>query len=114
MFRLLSLFLLAPTIAFAQDPFKDTAADVNKKMVKLFGSGGFRGLPSYGTGILISNKGLILTVANHLLDTPDLRVHLYDGTRYHAKVVVIEPVLDAAIIKLEVPNAEELERLDLP
>ena len=93
---------------------KATAADVNRKMVKLFGSGGFRGLPSYGSGILISNKGLILTVANHLLDTQDLRVHLYDGTRYHAKVVVIEPVLDVALIKLDVPNPDDLERLDLP
>src|SRR5260221_194208 len=99
----ISLSILVVTVAHAQDPFKDTAAEVNKKMVKVYGSGGFRGLPAYGTGILISPKGHILTSANHLLDTQDLRVHLGDGTRYHAKVVVIEPVLDAAIIRLDIP-----------
>lgn len=109
----IALLLLAPALAAAQQPFKDTAAEVNQKLVKLYGSGGYAGLPAYGTGILISPKGMILTVANHLLDTQDLRVHLYDGTRYHAKVVVIEPVLDVAIVKLDLPN-EELERLDLP
>ncbi len=116
MIRLLiaaSIFLQA-SIAWGQDAFKTTAQEVNKRMVKVYGSGGFRGLPAYGSGILISPKGLILTVANHLLDTQDLRVHLYDGSRYHAKVVVIEPVLDAAIIRLDVPNKEEYERLDLP
>ncbi len=110
---IVTVVLLAGWIR-AQDPFKDTAAEVNKKMVKVYGSGGFRGLPAYGTGILISPKGMILTSANHLLDTQDLRVHLADGTRYHAKVVVIEPVLDAAIIRLDIPNKEELERLELP
>src|SRR5207244_3960199 len=110
----LVLIFVSASSARAQDPFKDSAAEVNKRMVKVYGSGGFRGLPAYGTGILISPKGYILTVANHLLDTQDLRVHLYDGNRYHAKVVVIEPVLDAAIIRLDIPNKDELERLDLP
>ncbi len=107
------LLLAAASPALAQKSFRETAQEVNKRVVKVYGSGGYRGLPDYGSGILISPKGYILTVANHLLDTQDLRVHLYDGTRYHAKVVVIEPVLDAAIIRLDLPK-EELERLDLP
>src|SRR5205814_2070578 len=57
------------------------AEQVNQKMVKLFGSGGFRGLNSYGTGIIISPDGYVLTVASPLLDTADLRVHLADGRR---------------------------------
>jgi serine protease Do len=100
--------------AWSQAPFQETAAEVNRRLVKIYGSGGFRGLPAYGTGIVVSNKGHILTVANHLLDTPDLRVHLFDGTRYQAKVVVMEPVLDAALIKIDVPDAAEYDRLDLP
>src|SRR5262245_15781950 len=106
------LILAGPVLG--QQSFTETAQEVNKRVVKVYGSGGYRGLPAYGTGILISNKGHILTVANHLLDTQDLRIHLYDGTRYHAKVVVIEPVLDAAIIKLDIPNKDEYEKLDLP
>src|SRR5712691_8158438 len=62
-----------------QQTFNTVAGQVNKKMVKLFGAGGFKGLPSYGTGILVSPDGFILTVNNHILATTDLRVHLYDG-----------------------------------
>ncbi len=85
----------------AQNPVTDTARDVNRKLVKLFGAGGFKGLPSYGTGILISPKGFIVTVNNHILTTSDLRVHLYDGRSYHAKVVAREPDLDLAVLKIE-------------
>ena len=70
-------------------------------MVKLFGSGGFTGLVSYGTGVLVSPDGYVLTVAGHMLDTQDLRVHLSDGRRFHAKVAVIEPELDAALVKID-------------
>ncbi len=111
---LLASLQWAGAVLYAQSPFQETVVEVNRKMVKLYGSGGFRGLPAYGTGILISPKGHILTAANHLLETPDLRVHLYDGSRYQAKVIVIEPVLDVALVKIEVADAGEYDRLDLP
>lgn len=88
-------------IAFAQQPFTPVAAEVNKKLVKLFGAGGFKGLPSYGTGILVSDKGHILTCNNHILSTTDLRVHLYDGRFYQARVVAREPELDLALARIE-------------
>lgn len=92
---------LAPTRSSAQAPVTDLAAQVNKKLVKLFGAGGFKGLPSYGTGILVSAKGHILTCNNHILTTADLRVHLYDGRFYHARVIYREPELDVALCKIE-------------
>jgi serine protease Do len=85
----------------AEDSFAKIAAEVNRKVVKLYGAGGFQGLSSYGTGVLISPDGYILTVASHMLVTQDLRVHLWDGRRYHAKVVVAEPELDAALVKMD-------------
>jgi len=94
------LLLVAVTLP-AQQSFTSVAGEVNKKMVKLFGAGGFKGLPSYGTGILVSPKGFILTVNNHILATSDLRVHLYDGRFYHAKVLAKEPELDVALLKIE-------------
>lgn len=97
-------FALALTIAgaiVAQTPVTQTARDVNRKLVKLYGAGGFKGLPSYGTGVLIAPKGYILTVNNHILTTSDLRVHLYDGRSYHAKVIAREPDLDLAVLKIE-------------
>src|SRR4249919_2623039 len=77
-FAAVAFVLLAVSALPAQDSFTQTAAEVNKKMVKLFGAGGFKGMPSYGTGFLVSGDGYILTVNNHILGTPDLRVHLAD------------------------------------
>src|SRR5258708_23503719 len=97
---LIGYLAAAGTPAIAQSPFHEVSRQVNQKLVKVYGSGGFRGLADYGTGILISPDGFVLTAASHLLDTPDLRVHLSDGRRCQAKVVVIEPELDAALIKI--------------
>lgn len=82
------------------DSFADVSKKVNKRMVKLFGSGGFKGLVSYGSGVLVSPQGHILTSASPMLDTKDLRVHLYDGRRYHATVLYTEPTLDMALVKI--------------
>lgn len=98
-------FLLAGTIALtpahAQDSVNPVTAAVNKKMVKLFGIGGFKGLPSYGTGIVVSPKGHILTVNNHILNTPGILVHLSDGRQFQAKVLAREPELDVALLKID-------------
>jgi serine protease Do len=94
----------------AQKSFAAVSEEVNKKVVKLFGAGGIRGLPSYGSGIVVSADGYILTINSHILATEDLRVHLSDGRRYHAKVVCSEPVLDVALIKID-PGKE---KIDLP
>jgi serine protease Do len=101
--------------ARAEQSLANVAEKVNPKLVKLFGSGGIRGLASYGTGILVSPDGYILTVYSHLLDTRDLRVHLHDGTRYHGKLVAFEPELDVALVKIgtEREKLEDLEYYDV-
>jgi serine protease Do len=93
--------LLIVLASHAQQSFTSVATEVNKKLVKLFGAGGFKGLPSYGTGILVSPRGYILTVNNHILSISDLQAHLYDGRSYPAKVVAKEPELDVALLKLD-------------
>jgi serine protease Do len=93
--------LWAAPAARAQQPFTDVAERVNKKMVKLFGAGGFKGLPAYGTGILVSPRGHILTANNHLLSTTDIKVHLPDGRALLARVVFREPELDLALLKID-------------
>src|SRR5262245_45354278 len=90
-----------PPTAPADDSFADVTDEVNKKVVKLYGSGGIRGLHSYGTGVLVSKDGYIFTINSHILDTRDLRVHVYDGARYHATVVAREPELDVALCKID-------------
>ncbi len=103
--------LLAVAPGRGDDSVAAVAEQVNSKLVKLFGSGGIRGLASYGTGIIVSPDGYVLTVQSHILDTPDLLVHLADGTRYHAKVVAVEPELDVALLKIG-DGKEKVE--DLP
>jgi serine protease Do len=80
-------------------------------MVKLFGPGGFQGLNSYGTGILVSPAGHVLTVASPLLDNRELLVHLADGRRLSATVLFREPELDAALLKID--NVEDLAAFDI-
>ena len=84
---------------------------VNRQMVKIYGSGGFRGLNSYGTGIMVTADGYVLTAASPMLDTSELRVHLYDGRRMLAKVVITEPELDAALLKIDM--VEDLPHFDV-
>src|SRR4051794_38065716 len=55
----------------AQQSMTPVVREVNKKMVKLYGAGGFKGLPSYGTGILVSPDGYILTANTYILNTAD-------------------------------------------
>ncbi|HTU23340.1 MAG TPA: trypsin-like peptidase domain-containing protein [Gemmataceae bacterium] len=95
----------------AEESFAQISDKLNPKLVKLFGAGGFKGLQSYGTGILVSPDGYILTINSHILDTQDLRVHLADGTHYHAKVVAVEPELDVALVKI---GDNKLKVEDLP
>jgi serine protease Do len=107
--------LLAAAPARAADPFSEVAEKANQKLVKMFGAGGFSRLNNYGTGIIISAEGHVLTVASQLLDTSELVVHLYDGRRLKAQVLATEPELDAAIVKIKVDGkkADEPTGLNL-
>jgi S1-C subfamily serine protease len=107
----LTLAALMTAAGRAEESFAQVSGKVNPKLVKLFGAGGFKGLASYGSGVVVSPDGYILTVNSHILDTQDLRVHLGDGTPYHAKIVAIEPELDVALVKIG-DNKNKIE--DLP
>ncbi|MBA4067708.1 MAG: serine protease [Isosphaera sp.] len=95
--------------AGAADPFHEVAEKANQKLVKLFGAGGFSRLNNFGTGILISREGHVLTVASQLLDTSELVAHLYDGQRLKGQVVATEPELDAAVVKLKKADGGALD-----
>jgi serine protease Do len=108
-FALAGLLLAGPA-ARADESMARVAEKVNPRLVKIFGTGGIRGLVSYGTGVLVSADGYILTVNTPMLDTNELRVHLADGTRYHARLVAAEPELDVALLKV----GDNKEKLDEP
>ena len=100
MTRTILILLLLAGPAGAAEPFPELAASVNRKVVKLFGAGGFNGVKGYGTGVVVSADGAILTVANSLVDTAEIVVHLPDGRRVKAAVAATEPALDLALLKL--------------
>jgi serine protease Do len=102
MIRSLLILAFAASPVFAADPVSKQSLDTNTKMVKIFGSGGYRGATNYSTGILVSSEGHILTIASTTLDTSELIVHLYDGRRMKATVLVVEPELDAALLQIKV------------
>jgi serine protease Do len=111
------MLLLASTPARADVSFAEVARQVNPKVVKVFGAGGFRGITAYCTGVLVSPEGHILTVYSPALDARELRVHLYDGTRHLAELVAAEPQMDVALLRIkdgdQLKDVLKLEYYDL-
>ncbi len=85
-------------------------AQVQPKIVKIYGAGGFRGLEPYQSGFLVSADGDILTAWSYVLDTEYLSVTLDDGRKFDAKLVSADPRLELAVIKIE---AHELPHFNL-
>lgn len=98
---ILLLFAVSTSIAYADVSFSQVVKETNRKMVKVYGAGGFRGVNAYCTGVLISADGYILTVYSPTLDTNNLRVHLYDGTKHNVELVAAEPQLDVALLRIK-------------
>ena len=96
----------------AADPFNEVAEKVNKKLVKLFGAGGFRG--STTTAPASSSAGRPHPhrrepAARHVRPRrPPVRRPADEG-----KVVVVEPELDAALIKIRSKGRSSTSRLGL-
>ncbi len=103
--------LLAASSGRADESMARIAEKINPRLVKIFGPGGYRGLASYGTGVLVSPDGYILTVNTPMLDTSELRVHLADGTRHDARLIAAEPELDVALLKIG-SSKDKVEDLD--
>ena len=76
-------------------------ADAARKVVKLYGSGGFRGLEGYQSGILIAPDGRILTMASTVLDAGEVDCVLDDGRRYKARLVGIDPQRELALLEID-------------
>ncbi len=81
--------------------YADTIVDVQPKMVKIFGSGGLRGLESYQSGFLISADGFVVTAWSYVLDSGDAAVILNDGRKFTSEIVGADPRLEIAVLKIE-------------
>lgn len=88
----------------------ETIAAAARKVVKIYGAGGIRGLEAYQTGFLVSPDGRILTVMSTVLDADQITCVLDDGRRYTATLVGIDPRREIAL--LQIP-AEDLPAFEL-
>lgn len=99
---LAALAMLVAAITRAGEPGpQQVIADAARKVVKLYGAGGFRGLEGYQTGILVSPDGRILTVASTVLDAGEVDCVLDDGRRYAARLVGIDPKRELALLEID-------------
>ena len=94
----------------ANPSISETIARMQPKMVKVYGSGGARGMEGYQSGFLISADGAILTAWSYVLDADDVAITLADGRKYTAKLVGADPRLEVAVLKID---ATELPHFDL-
>jgi len=106
---MLCAMLAVPAAARAAS-IRQTVSEVQPRMVKIFGAGGFRGMEAYQSGFLISPEGHVLTVWSYVLDTDYITVVLNDGRKFEGKLVGADPRLELAVLKIE---ASDLPCFDL-
>ena len=84
---------------------QETIAGAARKVVKIHGAGGLRGLEAYQTGLLVSPTGHVVTVLSTVLDADEITCVLDDGRRFAATLVGVDPQRELAVLSIE---AEEL------
>ncbi len=83
------------------------------RMVKVIGAGAGR-VEGYGTGIVVSPDGLIVTSQGVFLDGQQTRVILADGSAHEATVLRRDREIQLALLKIDRPTPEYFELSSLP
>jgi serine protease Do len=93
--------LVSTSVGRAAEPAEKVIDHVSRRVAKIFGAGGIRGLYAYSTGFLVSPQGHLVTVWSHVLDDQAVTVVLHDGRKFEGKILGAEPQLDLAVLKIE-------------
>jgi serine protease Do len=91
-----------------------TIAAAARKVVKIYGAGGVRGLEAYQTGIIVAPQGHVLTVMSTVLDADDIACVLDDGTRYDATLLAADPRRDLAVLTIDAADLPAFVLADEP
>lgn len=83
--------------------------DAGARVVKIHGAGGVGRVEAYGSGIVVSPTGHVLTVLGPILDTDQPRVVLSDGETKMAKVVARDAARELAMLKIDARNLPHWE-----
>ena len=90
-----------------------TVVETNQQaVVKLFGAG-VGTLDSYGSGVLVSAEGHVVTVWNHLVNTGFLTAVVADGRRFTVTVTGTSLEHDLAVLKLNCNEKDQFNFVDL-
>jgi serine protease Do len=92
---------LVSQTAIAGPSLAEVIGQVQPKMVKIYGAGGFRQLEAYQSGFLISAEGHVLTAWSYVLDTEYITVTLDDGRKFQAELIGADPRLEIAVLKID-------------
>jgi serine protease Do len=81
-----------PSVVVVRVQQKTPSADPEKKLVSL---------PSFGSGVLISGEGKILTAAHVVQSADRICVEFFDGQLIPARVIATSTAADVALVQLE-------------
>ena len=116
------LFLVAVGPALAEEPldaggidgaFADAVAAAQTRTVKIYGAGIGRS-PGYGTGLVVSASGDILTANGVYLSGQTLRVTLSSGATHEAALVRRSQELQTALLKIDAATPDFFDLADMP
>lgn len=93
----------------AGGPFARAIEVAQQRVVKLYGAGGGR-VHGYGSGVIVSADGQIVTALSSMIEAEALRVVLPDGRRFEAQVVRRDEPRQLALLKID---TSELPAFDL-
>jgi serine protease Do len=97
----------------APNEFASFADKIWPSVVKIYGAGGFIGIPAYGTGVVVDASGVIATAWSISLKTEYLKVVTDGGQRFEAKLLRADTKRGLALLKIENLGDKKLPALEL-
>lgn len=91
---------VAAVVAAVPAP-QTVAAAAARKVVKIHGAGGSRGLEAYQSGLIVSPDGRIVTASSTVLDAAQIDCVLDDGRRFSATLVGVDPRREVAVLAID-------------
>ena len=95
------LVAAAMGVAGAADSPQRTAAAAARKVVKIYGAGGVRGLEAYQSGILVSPDGQIVTVMSTVLDATRSTACSTTAAGFVATLIGVDPRRELAVLSID-------------
>ena len=109
------LIIICQGTTITSEPVLDSGSaqfpESSETVVKLFGAG-LGELDSYGSGILISADGHLITVWNHLVNTGYLTAVTSDGRRFPVDIAGTSSDHDIAVLRLVAPEGDRFSFVD--